>query len=399
MDTKPSFHLKQAIDEWEYPLRQSGVFTADNLAELSSHLEDSFLHCAQTGRPEQEAFERALSRMGKTERLIDLYSDLNWRLLRREYLLYSLFGVVCFLASAPLCIFLGFLLLLLLLGLGLDALALHALLWPSLLFILFAVAYLASSSILQLSKLRLSSNLHWKRAMVVVVSILGLLTLCFGSSFTMGPILALLPDDMLTAWYSFDFNAINQFVRFGISAIWAGIFIVAAIWMSQKGRGVLGSQAIIRNRQLAFGLGGLVTMVLVTLMNFSMGGFALFAIYLDISATQARLGAQWSSLLLQFLFLISYILLFLFPRAIDTKGHRHKLPIELAKLFLLVFLLFQGSTYFLHVMTEQLAHHDLSHALYFENLPWQMFVFYLIITVLPIARFYQLFRKGELITT
>lgn len=395
MDTKSSFDLSQAIGDWESSLRQSGAFTKDNLAELSAHLEDTIHHQLQIGRSEQKCFDYARKRIGDEERLIGLYREFNRFRLNREYLLCGLFGTITFLALVPFGIFVAFLLVTLLCSLGASSFIVHSILWPSMLTLLSGLLYVARlffrrTNVLQHPRLEFQlRNTGWL--------LLCFLLLSFGSSFIMVAILGVMSDQVLEAWYAFNFNLVNEFMRYGLATIWVCISMYWSIWMANNKSRLSNSQYIRNRKYLAFGFGGLAVLGLITLFNISWGSLAGVVLFLDLPVFQVGYLAENLFLITTTLFLLLYLIAYVYSGSRPLLRFSKKPYLKSPYLYRLTLLLFISSGHLFNYMTRQLEENILAQLLYVEHLETQMIVFYLLITAFPILKYIQLSRNGQLI--
>src|SRR5262245_54995251 len=80
------FNLDKAISEWRQQLAAGGIKASEVLDELESHLREDIEQQMRSGATEQEAFEAASSRMGRTDLLkseFDKVGSTRWQKLRK----------------------------------------------------------------------------------------------------------------------------------------------------------------------------------------------------------------------------------------------------------------------------------------------------------------------------
>jgi len=99
------FNLDQAIAQWRRQMISAGVKKSECLDELESHLREEFERSAHTKVTPEDAFERAVNRLGDSTALaIEFQKSARaerWRILYRSFC----FGAGVFLVGALLCYF------------------------------------------------------------------------------------------------------------------------------------------------------------------------------------------------------------------------------------------------------------------------------------------------------
>ncbi|MEO6183295.1 MAG: hypothetical protein ABIP71_09400 [Verrucomicrobiota bacterium] len=77
METRSSFDLSLAIQRWREKLTQSPHFKVEDVAELESHIRDSFVMLQSKGLSSEESFLIATRRVGSAENLEPEFAKIN----------------------------------------------------------------------------------------------------------------------------------------------------------------------------------------------------------------------------------------------------------------------------------------------------------------------------------
>src|SRR5678816_4526359 len=77
MENQASFCLEKSITEWRRKLHRAKTLTAEQQAELETHLRDEIICLREQGLAEHEAFTIAYQRLGKINDLANEFSKVN----------------------------------------------------------------------------------------------------------------------------------------------------------------------------------------------------------------------------------------------------------------------------------------------------------------------------------
>jgi hypothetical protein len=95
METRISFDLNGAIQQWRENLGHSPAFRRESLDELEEHLRDSVAKLQTQGLAADEAFMVAAKRIGKDQALMSEYAKVNSNSIWLDRVLWMLIGIQC----------------------------------------------------------------------------------------------------------------------------------------------------------------------------------------------------------------------------------------------------------------------------------------------------------------
>ncbi len=319
MGSNKDFDLNHAIHEWQSPLRKSGVFTEDNLAELTDHLRDSFEGCSSQAASQEDCFRQVIQRVGPREGLIAEYYKSNRSILAKDYCLYFLMGAIGFLGWHLLMKVTYDIFCIIISNLGFAGSGLNIATWVAAIFVfsLFSVlSWMVFRSVNRPKKNEKGrQNLLAKRGWLIIVGFLGLF---FLSSFPLFPFLT----DRPTLYFDRAYHVPLILVFYGSSVWWMLLALMWATWVARRYEHLSPNRLLRNNRMINFAMGGLVPILFFIIINQGQWGF-LHLQFLKLEVSQSAGNTILNSIMIG-LILLPFALYWLsdqFPRTFLSDGH------------------------------------------------------------------------------
>lgn len=403
MESRQTFDVDHAIEQWLSPLRSSGVFTKDNLEELAYHIQDSYDSSASSGLSKETRFQNVLQQFGNREALIGEYAQNNQSHIAKEYFLYLLIGAVVSLGIYMVMRFSFGVLCWASVYVGVNKSNLALTTWGSAILLYSFWTYL--SWIFFQSANKSSRNFGSKLSRflrypgLIIIGFLALLY-TFLNNWIPQTGNAHIPNLQLTAAY----QEANLVFLTGIPVWWLFILLAWSMWL-YKHHTQLDPRSLLANtKRVSFIAGGMISVLSVILFIQTQTGIPMFFLALGLSSEAGILILKCILIGLILLPFLIYGLCHFYPKAfvkvwhleVSFKTYKYLIFVTLATLFL-----YTGSVYLWKWTFSQAdVWGEIYSAGYLNfNSSNLLLFFWMLLLLLPIIEYNRRYRKGYLIET
>lgn len=403
MESTQDFFLEQAIWEWQAPLRSSGSFTKDNLAELADHIRDSFDNKPNEDISDKEHFQNIIQQMGDTTSLAAEYSSNNQSYIAKEYSSYFLMGGLGFfmvylamkICFDGLSIFIGYMRFT-------DTVSSIAL-WIAAIGTFSLFSYLGWRFFELTNKANNESEIKFSRIIKHPSFIIPAFLILFTTFHVLVPSVMTSPiGPFLSSIRGLDAydDAVYVILQSG-PILWTLVLMIWSYWAYKQNDELTTSIRIKNNKSLSFVAGGLMIVFYMGL-SFLIGRFTPFI--LAKLGVELNLGNLISPILMISILLISFLLFKIShssPGIIVNNWHQPSSPRAYKKLFVIATTIFSLITfnYLVIWLLEPKTYHSSPITDTENTVTYILTYLILILFVIPYIIYYRMRRKGQLIVS